>query len=80
MQDAELKHPRYAEKALKRLDGGRVLVRHIQPEAGGYLYSIEPGGRPFPKKSGDYLTNSNLLAPSDDGLFPGHSQTFRVAH
>lgn len=76
--------PKYAQKALARLNGGFYLVRtsssteEAAAKGGGYLYTMEPGGKPFPTKSASILIESGALVPREDGLMPGMSQTFSI--
>jgi len=69
---------RAALRAIKRLDGGKILCRQFQPIAGGFDYFTEPDHRPFPPDSAAWLIENGRLEPQQDGLFEGMSQTFRV--
>lgn len=80
LADAELdRSGKAAVKALARLKGGRKLCRQFQQIAGGFEYFIEPGSKPFPETSAEYLISHGYVTPQEDGLFAGTSQTFVVA-
>lgn len=74
--------PQAAQKAFERLRGGVLLLRtsskteEAVERGGGFLYSIEPGGRKFPTASGRLLIEGGFLTPRGDGLLDEISQTF----
>lgn len=76
--------PKYAQKALGRLRAGVLLCRtsaqteEAMTKGGGYLYTLEPGGKKFPSASAKLLIDHGLVRPREDGLLPGASQTFEV--
>jgi hypothetical protein len=75
--------PKFAQRAFERLRPGMLLIRtssdsdEAVEKGGGFLYSIEPGGRKFPTASGKLLIEEGLLAPNGDGLLLEVSQTYR---
>jgi len=77
------KLPKFAQRAFERLQPGMLLIRtssdsdEAVEKGGGFLYSIEPGGRKFPTASGKMLIDEGLLAPNGDGLIAEVSQTYR---
>lgn len=85
MTETEKKHPHYVLRSLRRLEGGRVLVRQVSSseeatgKGDGALYFTSPDGRPFGAASAVYAIREGLVAPAGDALFPEDSQTYRIA-
>lgn len=61
-----------AESALSQ---GHVIVETRQPA--GTTFGLENGAA-VPKNVVQQLQGDLFVVPSEDGLFPGHSQTFRM--
>jgi hypothetical protein len=64
-----------ADSARRALEAGRVIVETRQSE--GASYGLD-NGQPVTAKIVKQLQGDLFVAPSEDGLFPGHSQTYRV--
>ena len=78
------KIPHYVKPALGRLHGGATLAReasHTEEavKGGGFVYFTLPDGRPVGPASGKWLIENSMVSPSGDDLFPGGSQTYRLA-
>lgn len=78
------KIPYYVKPALGRLHGGATLVReasHTEEalKGGGFVYFTLPDGRPVGPASGKWLIENSFVSPTGDDLFPGGSQTYRLA-
>lgn len=73
--------PHYARKAFARL-GNRRLIRtssnteEALSKGGGFLYSLDPGGKAFPAASAKLLIDTGFLSPANDGLLAEVSQTY----
>jgi hypothetical protein len=62
---------------LLRLPGHRLVLMHAKaPE--GTAYYVVPGGRLDRSDAQKILTRPDVVA-GEDGLFPGHSQTWTIA-
>ena len=44
---------------------------------GGYVYFMQRSGKEMPPASSRFLIENGLVEEDSDGLFAGHSQTFR---
>lgn len=78
------KIPHYVKPALGRLHGGAVLAReaaHTEEavKGGGFVYFTLPDGRAVGPASGKWLIENSMVSPTGDDLFPGGSQTYRLA-
>lgn len=66
---------RDADTARRALEAGRVIVETRHSE--GHTFGLD-NGTPVPSKIVKQLQGDLFVTPSEDGLFPGHSQTWRV--
>jgi hypothetical protein len=64
-----------AEAAKRELAGGHLLVETRHSE--GQSFGLENGAA-VPPKVARSLQGDMFVIAQDDGLFPGHSQTFKV--
>lgn len=80
----QLKIPHYVERALNRLQNGRLLVSQAScaeeaiEKGDGHLYFTHPDGKPVGSASAVFLIRNGLVKPLGDDLFPGGSQTYQV--
>ena len=58
------------------LEGGRLLMVTLGQD--GAAYGLDTG-KAVPSKVANTLQCDLFVTPSDDGLFPGHSQTWKVS-
>lgn len=78
------KIPHYVKPALGLLHGGATLAReasHTEEaiKGGGFVYFTLPDGRSVRPASGKWLIENSFVSPTGDDLFPGGSQTYRLA-
>jgi hypothetical protein len=64
-----------AGKARKALSDGRTLM--VTHSADGQSYGLDTG-QAVPKAVAESLQGDLFVKPSEDGLFPGHSQTWKA--
>jgi hypothetical protein len=81
----QLRIPHYVERVLTRLQQGKLLVSQASAaeeaieKGDGHLYFTHPDGRPVGSASAVFCIRNGLVKPLGDDLFPGGSQTYRVA-
>ena len=46
-------------------------------KGGGYVYFLRESGKEMPPSSSRFLIDNGLVTEEQDGLFAGHSQSFR---
>lgn len=76
------KHPLKAmglKKALElmRIDGHRLMLMHTNGSPDGHAYYIVPGGYIEPETAKKIMARDDVMA-QDDGLFPGHAQSWKL--
>ena len=63
---------------MMRLPGARLVKMHIAGSPEGFAHYIVPGGYVTPETA-EKIKQHPLVVCSEDGLFPGQSQTWRIA-
>lgn len=63
------------DKARKAVQAGRTLMVTLGPD--GSAYGLDTG-QAVPKAVAEQLQGDLFVKPSEDGLFPGCSQTWRT--
>jgi len=56
--------------------GGERLLKTRANHLGKALYTLHKTGAPVPKSVAEDFLNGGHAMPMDDGLFPGHSQSY----
>jgi hypothetical protein len=75
--------PKRVQQAYERLSSSERLIRtssdseEAVARGGGFLYSVDPGGKKFPTGSGKALVEAGIVEPAGDGLLAEVSQTYR---
>lgn len=64
-----------AKRARQAMAQGRLLMVTLGGD--GAAYGLDTG-KAVPSKVADSLQSDLFVKPSEDGLFPGHSQTWKV--
>ncbi|PWL17414.1 hypothetical protein DKP76_11590 [Falsochrobactrum shanghaiense] len=64
--------------------GGAILAREVSLteeaiKGGGFVYFTLPDGKSVGPASGRWLIEHGYVSPHGDDLFPGGSQTYRLA-
>ena len=67
------------ERALDRLriEGAKLVVTHTHDSVSGRMFHILPAGVRVTEETALKLLQDPRMQPDDDGLLPGHWQSFR---
>lgn len=75
-----LELPKRVRDVIAACQQGQVLCRYRMPKGEhDFTYGLHPSLTPIGPKTGDEAIACGKLIASDDGLFPGMSQTWRAA-
>ena len=62
---------------LMRVDGHRLMSMHTTDSPNGKAFYVVPGGYVEPDTAQKIIARPDVI-PQDDGLFPGHPQTWKM--